>query len=377
MGERVGIDIGSTTVRVVEVSAPDSEGMVTIRKVGMAPLREGAVLGGRIRDPQRVSLALMRALKEAGVSKRGGIVGLSTPDAAVARVEQAAALKPEERMPALRRAKYTPTPAIPTSEAAMALNVARTYTTGEGFKMNSLVVAAALTSELKTLQDACHIAGVLPRAVDLTGAATMRAMTRSYGGDEIATVVDIGATKVTIATRQGLHLRSIRTAAGGGMDITRAIMRDTNEDFETAERRKQLLRLGGSASAAQTLMGSAYGLDDEPDVDTSRATSIEDALATAVDPIIEQVALSIEADAEMYGSYTQGITLCGGTSLLRGLKEALQTRIGVPVQVSRPWATLAKNGKTARYFTADGSENPVVLLGLATAVGLALWKESE
>jgi hypothetical protein len=61
--------------------------------------------------------------------------------------------------------------------------------------------------------------------------------------------------------------------------------------------------------------------------------------------------------------------------MLRGLKERLVQRIGVQAVVGRPWATVVPSRRTEHLLT-DGTEDPFMLLSLATATGLAMWKES-
>ncbi len=66
---RVGVDVGSTAVRVAEVAAGDIPVLVRAAQV---PLPPGAVEAGEIRDPEPVAHALREALGKAGVKTQAG-----------------------------------------------------------------------------------------------------------------------------------------------------------------------------------------------------------------------------------------------------------------------------------------------------------------
>lgn len=373
----VGVDLGSTEVRVVEVKGIDSRGFAVISRIGIAPLKEGSIQGGRIKNHHMVSVALLSALKAAGVSTYGFVVGISSPEVAVTRMALPAAIKREEREAAIRNMDRTISPTIPMADSVISTNLVRVATTGDGVAFANLAVAAALSGEVDAITKVCKIARCSPRAVDLSGAALMRAIVRAPATTEdIHTAVDIGATKITVVTRQGLHLRSIRSAAGGGSDITRALVAATGEDMVLAERRKMSMRLGSAPLAQAVDLSGGYGLEDDEaavDVDAGAQTAAEEGLSNAAEAMVEQIASSIEHDSAS-GGFTQLVSLCGGTALLRGLKERLHQRVGVPVSIGRPWAVIEPSKRNAQYFN-DGVEDPRLLLSLATAVGLALWKE--
>ena len=126
-------------------------------------------------------------------------------------------------------------------------------------------------------------------------------------------------------------------------------------------------------AGSRTASASIYGAD-EARGDTSVLSPAEMALTASVDMLVDTVAQSVETDAANHGSMTQGVSLCGGTSLIRGLKDRLQLRLGLPVAIGRPWADLERSKRNAPYFVS-GKPDPKLLLMLSTAVGLALWKE--
>ena len=377
MAKQVGVDIGSTSVRVVEVRGLDSRGYAVVSRVGYAPMRENAIVGGRIRNAVAVSQALIRALKQAGVAPYGFVAGYAAPEAAVGRMMLPSALKGEERIKALRTMDRQVSASLRLEDSTIALNEIRRFSTGDGVSMTAVVVAAAGREEVEQLRQVFKLAKCSPRALDLAGAANMRALVRTVpDGTEVHTVVDIGSTKTSIATRQGPHLRSLRQVAVGGSSFTRAIMGVTGDTKQEAEARQKIISLVERPVSGPVEVGSGYGSTGAlQETESSRQTVLDESVSRVADDLVEQIASSIENDASNYGnSFTQGVVLSGATAQIPGLRERLSQRLGVPVQLGRPWATLERNRSNLLYLR-DGQEDPKMMMELTTAIGLALWSQ--
>lgn len=377
----VGIDLGATAVRVVEVAGRDADSIARITRCAIVPLQPGAIVAGQIQDPNAVGWAVARAIKAAKVSPYGAVMGVSSSDTALTRLQLPAALKPAEWTKALRTADRQISPKLPLESSAVSMYPVPDASDLGNPHQRTLLAAATVDSEVEKVLAVARRSKVTPRAVDLSAAAMVRALTLSVPGNEdVATLVDIGYSKVTVATRQGLHLRSVRTFEGGGERVTRAVMGALGGTYDNAEEAKLTMRLSATAAPAQIaapVMQAAYGALPTMGSGLSGGhDASHDALASSVTNLIEDIASAIEADAAAHPHLpTQGVVLCGGTSLLRGLREQLVQRVGVPAFIGRPWARVVSNKDTERLLAA-GSEDPaVVLLSLATAVGLATWKD--
>jgi type IV pilus assembly protein PilM len=366
----VGVDIGATMVRVAEVTGVDQNGYALVSAIGTAPLPLNAVVAGKIRSPKDVSIAIVRALRDAGVSRRGFILGLSTPTTSFTNMLFPTAVRSSERESAIRAMGKALGSSYSLEESVIATYLAGTSADQGANMLSTVGVASSLDEDVIALQAVCDLARCYPRAIDLSAAATMRSLVRvNSSAVEIGSVVDIGASKVTVATRQGMYLRSVRTTAGAGDDITKAIAGALRVSFEEAEELKCTMRLTSSYSRDNSR--GSYASSDET---TNTTDSVAmDALNSAADLLVDSVAQSVESSSET-GALPQGVILCGGSCLLRGLKDRLQRRIGIPVSISRPWAELEKSKKNAEHFK-DGKPDPALLISMATAIGLALWKE--
>jgi type IV pilus assembly protein PilM len=379
----VGIDIGANAVRVVRVSKVTDDGYALVDRVGVTRIREGTVIAGVIKSPQTVAMAISSALKSAGVSGYGAVVGLASPNVAVAVQNVPSLVGRDGRVSSLRALNRQISPTLPLATSELATSLIRSETSAEGMANDVTLVAAAARADVGQLRTVCSLAKVTPRAIDLSAAATLRALYRGpEDAADTASVVDIGATKVTIATRQGPHLRSLRVLPGGGDELTRALMRDGDMELEEAERRKRLLSLPDANRLAVDLVAGddqgtvGYGAEGaSPEESIAPKTTLDMVLVSLTDSLIEQVAQALDNHAVTYGSYPQGVVLAGGGALLKGLKERLGQRLGIEVHLGAPWARLAGNRSTATLFTADGIENPQAMLELTTAIGLACWRE--
>jgi Tfp pilus assembly PilM family ATPase len=162
------------------------------------------------------------------------------------------------------------------------------------------------------------------------------------------------------------------------VDLTRAVAGVTKESFAEAERRKYGLRLPSATASAEQAkeVATTYGdFDDAEDEQylarLAQKTSAEQALAMAVESLVDQIAQAVEAEVQNSGMAPRHLALCGATALTRGMKERLQRRLGTEVRIGHPWARLAENTHNRDFFV-NGREDPRVMLAIATAVGLAL-----
>jgi len=376
MKKLVGVDIGSTLVRVVEVAGVDSEGMAVISKVGMAPMAADAMNSGRIKTPEYVARSLTQALRQARVPRQGFILGLNTPEVALETKQFPRTLKKDERISSVYATGRSISPNFELEDSALATYLAGFAPKQDGVEMSTVGVAAVLRDDLDKLIKVCEIARCAPRAIDLSGAALVRSLTRvNELSTEVGTCVDIGSNRITVATRQGMYLRSLRTTTNAGDEITRAIATAARVEFDQAEEMKYTMSLPDSSHRANAT-SSAYELDEDTYNPQGRLSPELEALSSSADMLVEAVAQSIENDTAIFGIGTQRVTLCGGTALLKGLRGRLQARLNLPVSIGRPWAELERSKRNLAYFSG-GKADPKLVLTLATAVGLALWKEPK
>ena len=364
---KVGVDIGATAVRVAEVVGVDADGYAVVRRAAIVPIKEGSIVAGEVKNPVVLGQALSFALKQAGVPRQGFVLGSSSRYVTVGRLESPGAVAPHERTAQIRLSRKEISPTVPIEDSAVSWNTIPGYPVQPG--NTALNVALMKRLAVEEMQKVCKIASAMPQAIDMNAAGVVRAMVRCFPDDHaVASVVDVGASKISVVTRQGLHVRSVRIVAQGGQNITRALMGAEDVDYEEAEHRKRYIRLNRARSAP------AGGYADVVADDSLAPTIGEQAVQAAVDQLIEEIAKSVAADSQASnGSASQAVQLTGGAARIPGFADRLQLRLGIPVVLAKPWADLQFNKNTAPLFR-DGEPDPEALGDLTAAIGLALWK---
>lgn len=364
---KVGVDIGATAVRVAEVVGVDADGYAVVRRAAIVPIKEGSIVAGEVKNPVVLGQALSFALKQAGVPRQGFVLGSSSRYVTVGRLESPGAVAPHERTAQIRLSRKEISPTVPIEDSAVSWNTIPGYPVQPG--NTALNVALMKRLAVEEMQKVCKIASAMPQAIDMNAAGVVRAMVRCFPDDHaVASVVDVGASKISVVTRQGLHVRSVRIVAQGGQNITRALMGAEDVDYEEAEHRKRYIRLNRARSAP------AGGYADVVADDSLAPTVGEQAVQAAVDQLIEEIAKSVAADSQASnGSASQAVQLTGGAARIPGFADRLQLRLGIPVVLAKPWADLQFNKNTAPLFR-DGEPDPEALGDLTAAIGLALWK---
>jgi Tfp pilus assembly PilM family ATPase len=285
-----------------------------------------------------------------------------------------AAIRPNERDKTLRTGDTKLSPTLALADAVLSTNEIGVDYTGDRRAIANLTTAAIPRAQVESMRKLMVLAGCEPRAIDLSAAGLMRALVRVRpDATEVHTIVDVGETSITVATRQGPHLRSVRVIALGGMLLTRAIMAETEEKAPEAIERRQRLRLALDADSLPVSLPAPYGSLQSENKSQSSLSSFDEAIQRATTELIDSIASAIENDASSFNNtFTQGVVLTGRTSQISGFKNLVNQRVGVPVNIGRPWARLEKTRFNLPHILPD--QTTEYLMSLSTAIGLALWR---
>jgi type IV pilus assembly protein PilM len=371
----VAVDIGATAVRVVEGSLA-SDGFIEVTKVVSVPMSQpgdresqAAVVHGRIRDPRQVVLALDEALSKGRFRRHGVILAVASTESTLSTRSMPRGLSAVDREGMLRNDTHSLLATHHNDDLALA-----TYTAFPGPTADEVLVAAADRAAVAEQVAVAEAAGCEVRAVDLAAMGLFRALVRTNDTDrDVTALVDLGASKTTVAVRRGQHLRWVRTFEGGGMDITRAVMAATGESFAAADERKRLLQPAFGSLVVPEAVALGYGEDEEVRVfDEDRTSSVEDAFTAAVEGLVDSIAVAVDA-ARNAGDDPTAVVLAGRSALLKGLPERVFQRVGVTTTVAKPWVRLADTRQLRTLRSTPGAESATVLT-IATAAGLTAWR---
>jgi type IV pilus assembly protein PilM len=351
-GTGVGIDIGASAIKVVELRV--SEKGAVVRRALFLDREALRARGVDPADRPKVAALLRREMDAAGIARRDVVLGISGKDCIL---------------------HYVHVPPVPTWR----LKIIMDYEVGERAEK----IGEPLTGDYRVLpvtrdadDDQSVILGLSKEAtltgflVDLTAAGitvakAVPAPLALYGAyasfgkkpdlespdDELVAVVDLGAENLNMAFLLNGNLAFARSASFGGKNFTEAIARDQGMDLERAEAAK--LRSGTVDPAA--------GRGDDS------VNSLRGAAAQLLSMIQSSLKFSRSQTGVRLPEPTRYVLLGGGAAL-HGLVSYLQAGLGRPVEVFHPEAASAGDiGGDAAQVLGSAPGNFAVALGLAAA----------
>lgn len=339
----VGIDIGSSSVRAVEVGDP-GKAKPTVLRYFEVPLPDGAVSSGEVLEPNTVAAALRKLWSDGRFKSRNVVLGmgnqrvlardLTVPKMSLARIRLSLPFEVQEMLP------------VPVAEAVLDFYPIE-ETVGEHGPMVRGLLLAAVKQAVLTNVTAAQLAGLTAIDVDLIPFALSRVLLSRPGVTGTVALVDIGGntTSVVIAT-DGVP-QFVRIIATGGNDITQALRERLGTDGEDPEAVKRRLGLATGAVAAsdKTAVETIYKVASE------QLSSLRNTINYFVN--------TRPVDA------VGRIVLSGGGAQLGGLPGALSELTRLSVAVGDPFASVALGRNVDPEDIRRHSSALTVALGLA------------
>ena len=356
---RIGLDIGSTAVRAVELTGGDPP---TVIKAAQVPLPAGAVENGEVKDPEVVTEALRELWERGGFKAKRVYMGVGNQRVVVREI--ALPYLPEKELRASLGFQVQEFIPMAVDEAVLDYDPIGEFEQDDR-KMLRMLLVAAQRQMVDTVVSAATRAKLEPVGLDLVPFAMVRSVgTTGVGmdledeGDEA--VIDIGAHVTNIVVHARGTVRFVRILPSGGRDVTLAIARGIGVEDDVAERLKR---------------GEDVELETPPRVDQEGGEVAEPPDTGRVKEIAMQRAASfvdeIRSSLEFYTAQAQGariarVLVTGGGSKLEGFLELLRQRI--PVEVGAGQVFQHARSQLSLSDEALAEAEPV----LAVAVGLAI-----
>ena len=358
----VGLDIGTSRVKLVELTAKGASVELTRAAVELTPV--DVIRDGKVVQPEQVAAVIKKALA-AGRFRPGEVVAAIAGQGVVVRHVQFPKMPEEELREALKweGQKYIP---FPMEEAAVDFEIIRGVADPEAANMEVMLVAAQ-RSIVDSHLAAIELAGLRVVAVDVQPFTVLRALRYEPLGAEspcsaangVVAYVDIGAGTTDIVIADGEIIRFTRIVPVGGYSFTRAIADRLGIGFEEAE---------------QIKIEEARIYEDQSHLDAldARGRAIAEAVLETAGAIGTEVRRSLDYhDLQLQGrrddASVSRAVLAGGGSVLDGLDHYLQGELGLPTSMCDPLRNIAINPKVASRLDLD-KLGPM----LAVGVGLAL-----
>ena len=338
----VGIDIGSTSVRAVEIEGP-TKARPTIARIHEVPLPAGSAKSGEVVETHTVATALRKLWTAGGFNSKDVVLGMGNqrviardlvmPKMSLTQIREALPFQVQDMLP------------MPVSEALLDFYPISETDSESGPVVNGLLVAAVKQSVLANV-DAAILAGLTPVEVDLIPFALTRLQTRAHGGPETIALVDVGASTTNVVIVIGGVPQFVRIIPAGGNDATLAVAMSLEIEESIAENAKRALGL------APTSVNPEHRpiLEHIHRATTELLTSIRNTLSYF--------------DNTHPVANVERIVLSGGGSRLGGFAAALQELTRTKVVQTDPFATLSI-AKGVGVPPMETRDSMTVALGLA------------
>ena len=344
----VGLDIGSSAVKAVELKPSGKSHRVTAFAV--EPIPPDSIVDGAIIDGTAVAEAIRRLFANAAFKSKEVAASLSGNAVIVKKINLPVMTEADLGESILWEAEqYIPFDVQDVNLDYQILDPG----TGESSKgtMDVLLVAAK-KEKIADYTGVIAQAGRTPVIVDVDAFALQNAYEANYGIDSEAVVVllNAGASAININIVNGEQSLFTRDISIGGNAYTEAVQKELNLPFDAAEQLKKGQAVNGIT--AQDVHPVLHAMTENVLLEVQK--TFDFFKATAASDRIDRIVLS------------------GGASRVDGFAAALQERFGAAVDFFDPFRTIGF--EPARFGVTDADS---VLPTAAVAVGLALRRTGD
>ncbi|MDR0588847.1 MAG: pilus assembly protein PilM [Burkholderiales bacterium] len=339
---RIGVDISSSSVKVVELSGRGGKYVLEGYAVELLP--KDLIQDGNISNVAQVGEALRRGLKRVGAHTKNVAIALPSSTAITKKITVSANQK-EEDLELTVEAEANQSIPFPLDEVNLDYWVIGPAPNVPG--EIEVLIAAARREKVEDYAAVAESAGAKPMIIDIESLAIQHAFAAiaptlaGKGRGKNIALFDMGVNNTRFYVFHDNDILFSREMSFGGNQLTVDIQRAYNLPSGEAETAKK-----------------AGGLPENYRNDVLR-------------PYMDNVAMEIARALQFFSTTTtfgpvQQIVLSGGCSLINGLDRAITQQASVPVVIANPFAAIkASNHVRAQQLAQD---TPLLL----TATGLAL-----
>jgi type IV pilus assembly protein PilM len=343
----VGIDIGSSAVRAVEVQGAATSTPV-ITRYHEEPLPEGSVRRGEVVEVMTVASALRRLWSSGGFKAKDVALGMGgqrvfardlvVPLAPLAHIRESLQFHVQDLLP------------VPVTEAFFDFYPISESSSDEGPVVNGLLIAA-IKDAVRANVEAVTLAGLHPVHVDLIPFALARALAPVGSGSGRAVLLGIGANTTNVVIAQDGVPQFVRIISGGGDDITRALSTQLPLSLAEAESLKRRLGMESAALVPEQRQALEVIYSVAGELLNGIRNTLDYFTGTKKNSALERIVVSgggthligfIAALSELTGLPVVQAELLGGARLSRGLQsnstaeqqDAMSTAFGLALGTS-------------------------------------------
>ncbi len=347
----VGLDIGGSSIKVVQLKDLGRGRGLQLGKLGWEPLSAEAIVDGAIMDSHLVSETIQRLFERAGIPSSAGVATALSGHSVIIKRISLPAMNEAELAESIHweAEQYIP---FAIDEVHLDYKILEgSSLSGEG--QMDVLLAAAKREKINDYVGVIHQAGLEAAVVDIAAFAMQNAFEANYDveGSQVVALVDIGAAVTSISVLQGgtsVYWRDINI---GGNQYTDQIQKDLNLSSDQAERLKRGEEIDGLPyERAQAILSA---VNDDVGAEIQKTLDF-----------FKQISASDSPLGRLY--------LSGGASQIAHLKESLGERLDCQVELFNPFRKIPPAGRDATPELINE-----MLPTASVAVGLALRKAGE
>ncbi|WP_429884409.1 type IV pilus biogenesis protein PilM [Geoalkalibacter halelectricus] len=342
----VGIDIGSSSVKLVQLK--EVKGGFQLQNMGLMPLPPEAIVDHSIMDPTVVQDTIRNLVESLKVKTKNVATSISGHSVIIRKITLPIMAEEElESSIQWEAEQYIP---FDINDVNIDFQILGPDAKDPS-QMNVMLVAAKkdfVNDHVAVFTDI----GMNPVVMDIACFAVENMFEASYGNspEEIVALINIGAGGMNVNILKAGESAFTRDIQVGGNMIDEELQKRLGVSGEDAER----LKLGGQVE----------------DVDASEVAAV---IADAAESLAQEVQRSLDFfSATSADEKVQKVYLAGGVSRAAEVVEALEERLGIPVEVINPFAGIVVDDKEfdPEYVRALG---PL----MSVAAGLAMRRVGD
>jgi type IV pilus assembly protein PilM len=315
--EVVGIDIGSSSVKVVQLK--DNKGSFQLLNAGIFPLPPEAIVDNTLMDSSAIASVIKNLVASLGIKIKDVVCSISGNSVIIRKIVLPAMPQEElEDQISWEAEQYIP---FDINDVNMDFQILSPDSDNPS-KMNVLLVA----SKKDIINDYVSVfseAGMQLSVVDVDSFAVQNAFetNHDYSSEDILALVNIGASVMNInVIKDGITLFTRDVQMGGNL--------------YTEEIQKQI---GLSSEAAEIGKLLVHETNNE---------SLRDVVLKVNETITQEIRRSLDFYNSTAGDERiSGVFISGGCSKVYNLIDTIAEKIGLPVEKLNPFAKLKYNEK--------------------------------
>ncbi len=337
-----GLDISSSSVKLVELSAGDKEAY-KIERYAIEPLPRDAVTDGNIANLEVVSEAILRALRRFGPGVKNVAMALPASSVITKKIILPAGLREQDMELAVESEanQYIP---FAIDEVNLDFQVIGPAPGSPGEL--EVLIAASRKDKVEDRVAVAQAAGLHATVIDVDSLAIESALELvcrqlpSGGRDQVIGLVEVGANVMNVSMFRNRQSVYVREQAFGGSQLTQDIARNFGMSFDEAEAAKR----SGS-------LPDSYGRE-------------------LMRPFLDSLALEVSRALQFFFTSTQynqvdHLVLGGGCALMPGLAEIVTARTQVEATIGNPFVGMTLSSKVRPKSLLVDAPSLMVACGLA------------